>query len=353
LAIFFTFGTILKNYPIRLSVALALMMPLSILPIRIRQGQGGDMLDLVGSEIVISLLCLACSITIFYLLRISAPPYRWMGLALATFCCGCLSIFFYFSSNFFFEDYPEGPLRQIPFLKAVSILFYRGVVIAAIVSPIAWFFEGYRKAQEGRVDLEHLKVENLLARLNSLQQQMNPHFLLNCLNVLKSGTKEEWAKEYVLQLSKVYRYLLTLNQESHLVTVENEVQFIRSYIHVLRERFEEGLQVSIEITPAASGRYIPPMALQTLVENAIKHNSVSLASPLHIRIYDEEDHLVVENTLQRKDFEQETGTSGIGLKNLEERYRLIAGVSPVVIREEFLFIVKLPLLNDRSADPGR
>ncbi len=329
------------------------MLPLFILPIRLRQGQGKDMVNLVGSEIVISLMCLTCSISVFYLLRISVLPYRWMGLVLAAFCCGCLSIFFYFSSNFFFEDYPESPMRQMPFAKAIAILFYRGIVIAAIVCPVAWFFEGYRKAQEERFALEHLKVENLLARLNSLQQQMNPHFLFNCLNVLKSGTKEEWAKEYVLQLSKVYRYLLTLDQESRLVSVADEVQFIRSYIHVLRERFEEGLQVSVEITPVASGRYIPPMALQTLVENAIKHNSVSLASPLQIRIYDKEDLLVVENTLQRKDFERETGSPGIGLKNLEERYRLIAGVSPAVIREELLFIVKLPLLNDRSADPGR
>lgn len=332
---------------------MALMMPLFILPARLRQGQGRDMVNLVGSETVLFLMCLTCSISVFFILRTSALPYRWMGLVLSAFCCGCLSIFFYFSSNFFFEDYPESPLGQMPFGKAVSILFYRGIVIAGVVSPVAWFFEGYRKAQEERFALEHLKVENLHARLNSLQQQMNPHFLLNSLNVLKSGSKEEWAKAYVVQLSKVYRYLLTLDQESHLVSVEDEVLFIRSYIHVLRERFEEGLQVSVEISPGARGRYIPPMALQTLVENAIKHNTVSLASPLQIRIYDQEDQLVVENTLQRKDFDWETGTSGIGLKNLKERYRLIAGVYPAVIQEELLFIVKLPLLYDRSADPGR
>jgi LytS/YehU family sensor histidine kinase len=185
-----------------------------------------------------------------------------------------------------------------------------------------------------------------------LQQQMNPHFLFNSLNVLKSGTKDEWTKEYVLQLSRVYRYLLTLNQES-LVRVEDEIGFISSYIHVLRERFEEGLQVSMDIGEGIKGRYIPPMALQTLVENAIKHNSASLTYPLYIRIYGEGHQLIVENTLQRKDFEPETGGSGIGLRNLAERYRLLADVFPAVIRNESFFIVKLPLLDDPDTDIGR
>jgi LytS/YehU family sensor histidine kinase len=266
--------------------------------------------------------------------------------------CGCLSIAFYYSSNFFFEDYPESPMRQMPFLRAVTILFWRGIVIAGVVGPVAWFFEGYRRAEEEKFALEHLKVDNLVARLNLLQQQMNPHFLFNSLNVLKSGTKDEWTKEYVLQLSRVYRYLLTLNQES-LVRVEDEIGFISSYIHVLRERFEEGLRVSMEISEGVKGRYIPPMALQTLVENAIKHNSASLAYPLCIRIYDEGHQLIVENTLQQTDLEPETGSSGIGLRNLAERYRLLAGVSLAVARDESFFIVKLPLLDDPSTDIGR
>jgi LytS/YehU family sensor histidine kinase len=223
----------------------------------------------------------------------------------------------------------------------------------SIVYPVAWFFERQRKEQEEKLALERLKLTNLLARLNSLQQQMNPDFLFGGLQALRTDSNDEWTRDYAAELAGIYRYLLSLNHESHLVKLDDELRFTQAYIHILRQRFEDSIDLSLRIGAGARDRYIPPLALQTVVENAIKHNALSPSSPLHICIYDEGDLLVVENDLLRPALVLSSGSPGIGLRNLEERYRLIGGVSPLIIRQEAVFIVKLPLLHDLPAAAGR
>jgi LytS/YehU family sensor histidine kinase len=196
-----------------------------------------------------------------------------------------------------------------------------------------------RRTQEERMALEHLKEENLKVRLNSLQQQMSPHFLFNCLNVLKSGAKEVWAKDYVMQLSRVYRYLLALSHESRLVTLEEELRFATAYGLILRRRLGGAFNLTLDAAPGADDLYIPPLALQTLIGIAIGNDAFSPARPLHIRIFVDGEWLVIQNNFFTEG--RETGWD-----NLQERYRLLGGISPVLVREASYFTIKLPLFND-------
>jgi len=187
-----------------------------------------------------------------------------------------------------------------------------------------------------------LRMQSLKAQLYALQQQVSPHFLFNSLSTLKTMVPEQATKTYIIQLANVYRYLLTFH-ESLKITLKEEMAFMSSYLYILQERFEDALQIEIDIQAGSLLSYIPPISLQILVENAVKHNVVSFEQPLKIRIYtDAGDHLVVENTYQpRLSVEESVGK---GLRNVNERYHLLAGQQITVNRDESRFTVILPLL---------
>jgi two-component system LytT family sensor kinase len=187
-----------------------------------------------------------------------------------------------------------------------------------------------------------LKQAQLRAQILSLQQQISPHFLFNSLSTLKTMAKETPTKTYVIQLANAYRYLLNFS-EHHLASLKDELAFMKSYLHILKERYEDGLQVSIEVPAGFLAYQIPPLSLQLLVENAIKHNVISPARPLCIKIHaSEPQSIVVENNYQaRLSVEESTGK---GLQNIKDRYRLLANQSIEIYQDETIFKVTLPLL---------
>jgi two-component system LytT family sensor kinase len=325
-----------KYYPIRLSITWSIVDALVNLVDWLGKG-AGHTAYLVQSAIVLFLLDLACWLVLFLILRAYPTHNRWLDLVLAAFCCGSLASIFYSVQVLLSGDSPE-PLGESPAMQLLGY-FHIGLILFSIICPMAWFFEKMRRTQEERIALEHLKVENLKVRLNSLQQQMSPHFLFNCLNVLKSGAKEEWAKDYVMQLSRVYRYLLTLSHESRLVTLEEELRFAMAYGLILCRRLGGAFNLTLDAAPGAGDLYIPPLALQTLIENAIGNDALSLAKPLHVRIFVDGEWLVVKDNFF-------AGGRETGLQNLQERYRLLGGISPVFVREASDFTIKLPLFND-------
>ncbi|HEY4111961.1 sensor histidine kinase [Puia sp.] len=225
--------------------------------------------------------------------------------------------------------------------QARFVRIFRGL----IVSTLTWFAVYYYRLlfllQRSRLENEYLKQENLQAQLTSMRQQISPHFLFNSLNTLSTLSREEAVKEYILKLSEVYRYVLHY-QEQNIVSIRDELAFIRSYIYILESRFEEGLKVNIQLNPDCLNRKILPFALQLLVENAVKHNAISYTDPLSIDIYDKGDSLIVENDLRPR-LTMEDGY-GMGLHNLAERYRLTTDKEIVIIRETSKFKVKIPLL---------
>ncbi|MCF8235941.1 MAG: histidine kinase [Bacteroidales bacterium] len=190
-----------------------------------------------------------------------------------------------------------------------------------------------------------LKEENISSQLKSLREQVNPHFLFNTLNTLSSVIrldKKQDALRFVDDLSKVYRYILESNK-NNLVKVKSELDFLNSYIFMLKKRYGDKLEIDIDLTEQILESYIPPMVLEVVVENAIKHNRISTNSPLVVKLYTENNYLVVKNNIQAKKTDQDN--FGLGLPNLIKRYELITGKDVIIRQTNRHFIVNLPIIS--------
>ena len=213
---------------------------------------------------------------------------------------------------------------------------------------IAGFYESMRYFslwKKTSLEKEQLVKENVLSQLEGLKNQVNPHFLFNSLNTLVNIIPEhpETAVRFVQKLSKVYRYILEI-RDTQTTPLSNELDFIKAYMFLLKERF--GDNISVKIGENIDGEYekeIVPLSLQILFENAIKHNIISVEKPLLIEVSIENERLIVKNNLQRKNQIQE-GT-GVGLQNIKNRYRLICNKEVDIIVTQHAFMVALPLLK--------
>lgn len=203
--------------------------------------------------------------------------------------------------------------------------------------------------QQAELETERLQAENLQNQYKSLVNQIDPHFLFNSLNTLDSliGTDEERAHEYLQQLAQSYRYIM---QQQQIVTLGEELDFLDNYIAMMRLRFGNTLTVVQEIDSDLSSYKIIPISIQLLVENAIKHNVVSERHPLTITVRTTpESTLIVSNPLQPKCdtiYKEKTDTeehTGIGLANLEQRYRLMFHRGIVIKQTENQFSAEIPL----------
>ncbi|HVU56770.1 MAG TPA: histidine kinase [Puia sp.] len=200
------------------------------------------------------------------------------------------------------------------------------------------------KYRENLSERELLEKMNMDYEFENLKGQVNPHFLFNCFNTLSSLIEEDRkeAEHFLDELSKVYRYLLR-NNEDGVSTVEKEIKFIQSYYELLRTRYGEGLQLSIEIDRRYYPYQLPSLSLQLLVENAVKHNIVSRQQPLVMEIFTTAGNkLVVNNNLQRKTTNKPS--TRIGLSNIRAKYKLMKCEGFQVVEGENNFMVVLPLI---------
>jgi two-component system LytT family sensor kinase len=190
---------------------------------------------------------------------------------------------------------------------------------------------------------ELLKRESLQAQLYALKTQVNPHFLFNNLNTLSAVIPDNpgAAIDFVQQLSKVYRHILEVRDEQSILLKE-ELEVLEAYAFLLKTRFGENLNISIRVADELLQQRVVPLSLQILMENAIKHNIVSAAKPLHIDVYAGGEQLVVSNTLQKK--KQLVESTGIGLDNIRNRYRLLGDRKVEVEEGPDSFIVRIPLI---------
>ena len=192
---------------------------------------------------------------------------------------------------------------------------------------------------------EKLRMEALQSQFESLKNQLSPHFLFNSLTALKILIKDapETAQNYVNSLSKALRYTLQSN-EKQLVTLKEEMEFMESYLFLIRMRFDTNLTVNTQIKDNLALHKLPPLTIQTLVENAIKHNEISKRKPLIINITTtENESLIVINEIQRK-LTDEEGT-GIGLTNLSRQFQLLIDKDITITRENNRFSVEVPLIK--------
>ena len=207
------------------------------------------------------------------------------------------------------------------------------------------------KLKNTMVEAERLKTISIESQFEALRNQINPHFLFNSLNVLTGIVHKDadLASDFIKQLADVYRYLL-YNQENKTVSLRTEMEFINSFIFLLRIRFDNQITINNDTTIVDQETYqIPPASVQLLVENAIKHNITSRKHPLHIDIFVEGDYLVVQNTLQRKPVDSGV-PGGVGLNNIKMRYQHLASKEVKISEGEGVFVVKLPLIKQVTVE---
>jgi hypothetical protein len=205
-----------------------------------------------------------------------------------------------------------------------------------------YYFSRLLKSEKEK---ETLKKEHLQTQLDSLKQQVNPHFLFNSLSTLSALVVEntKQAEQFIEELASVYRYLLITNEQP-LTTLDNELDFIQAYFHLLQMRFGRSIELDVAIDEPYYTYLIPPLTLQLLVENAVKHNKALPDSPLRIRIYsDEANNLFVLNNLQKK--VRVLHSSKTGLQNIVAKYRLLNQPDVIIRQTDAIFQVMVPLIE--------
>lgn len=207
--------------------------------------------------------------------------------------------------------------------------------------------ENFWNLINNKVELEIKNAELIKnhekARYQALLNQIDPHFLFNNLNILSYLVHENpyQADKFILELGNIYRYILQLNA-SYLIPLSKELEFIQSYIFLLSIRFRENLSIEIDIDENEKKYFIPPLTLEVLVENAIKHNVIDKIRPLYIHIYIKDDLLIIKNNIQIRN-EAFFESNKVGLKNLEKKFEILGEKIPKVSQEDGYFIVEVPL----------
>lgn len=218
------------------------------------------------------------------------------------------------------------------------------VVITFVVTLAIHAIYFYKAYQENKVKEQKIIAGTASAQFESLKNQIDPHFLFNSLNVLSSLIEEnpESAQKFTTSLSKVYRYVLE-QKDKELVSVAEELKFAKTYMNLLKMRFENSITFEIPEGFDNEEAKVVPLSLQLLLENCIKHNVVSEAKPLHVKITIENNQLVVTNNLQKK--EVLSDRKGVGLQNIVNRYAILTKRNVLVEENEQEFKIFLPILT--------
>ncbi|GAA4281025.1 2TM domain-containing protein [Gaetbulibacter aestuarii] len=231
------------------------------------------------------------------------------------------------------------------FLSGEKLVYYKfGLVVTLIIVAIFHLVYFYNRYQQNKIKEQKVIAGTASAKFDALKNQLDPHFLFNSLNVLSSLIEEntESAQKFTTALSKVYRYVLE-QKNKELVTVDEELDFAKTYMSLVKMRFEDSIIFEMPEKAENPESKVVPLALQLLLENAVKHNMVTSKKPLHIKIYEENGYLVVQNNLQPKQILKKS--SGVGLSNIKQRYNLLTNKKVKIIKESQEFAVAIPMLS--------
>lgn len=217
-------------------------------------------------------------------------------------------------------------------------------IFSFIVISIVHIIYLYKYYQESKLKEQKIIAGTANAQFESLKNQIDPHFLFNSLNVLSSLIEEnpDNAQRFTTSLSKIYRYVLE-QKDKELVTVSEELTFAKTYMNLLKMRFENSITFELPENFENEDAKVVPLSLQLLLENTIKHNIVSEKKPLHIKIYIKDNFLVVENNLQKKEVLQDR--KGVGLQNIVSRYAILSERKVLIDENKETFAVYLPILT--------
>jgi len=329
---------------------------------RLKEYGWGSLVAIVGSFVAIYLMCTSC--------RTDFEKYAWNVL----FCFSSWMALWFVNSelnNFLDEkiSWVKAPTKRLVAGLAGTVFFtvlaiigiiklweffwsvkfdnYSEIVVNSLIITffISLFFHGRGFLIQWRasaVEAERYQKESMTATYESLKNQVNPHFLFNSLNALTNLVYEDQDKaaNFIKQLSEVYRYVLD-TRDQEVVPLEEELKFLKSYTYLQQIRFGDKLSIDLSLNGLTS--MVAPLAVQMLIENAVKHNEVSEENPLHIKVYSDGNFIVVENNLQTKSATGESN-SGVGLENIRKRYQFLSDVQVVVEELNNKFVVKLPVI---------
>jgi len=311
----------------------------------------------------------------FVMTLLAGYTRNWQQFVIIGSLSGTLWIFLwkgnsYLSDRFLDPHWLESPGKTFVIGMIATIIYSAGIVFV-IAKAFEWilsinlggdkqtilsalfvtlavssFLHGRSFLQNWRavaVNAEKLKRESASAKYEALKSQVNPHFLFNSLNALTNLVHQDPDKavKFIKQLSEVYRYVLD-TRDREVVSLSEELPFLESYVYLQRIRFGEKLRIKIDLKPSET-KFVTPLALQMLIENAIKHNAVAEDQPLEIHVAESANYFVVRNSLQRKATLHEP-SSGVGLDNIRRRYEILSSTPAEVLEHDGYFTVKLPIL---------
>lgn len=305
------------------------------------------------SGLFVTLECIFYAVFAFVLLTVftysrtgsglESQSYRFLNRFLIALA---LSVAFYFLAPYMRRDGDISIMMLARRLFNPMLLLKCSftIVVVALYSKI---YELVAVSQRMTLENEKLKTENIRSRYDVLMNQMNPHFFFNSLNSLSMLVREERnddALVYIDRLSDTFRYIIR-SGNAGMTTLREEMEFLASYRYLLELRYAGKLYIDIRIPEECMDLRLPSLTLQPLVENAVKHNTITKSRPLTVSIYADREWITVSNPVQPKVDDTERGT-GIGLKNIDSRYRLLTNRSIEIENDGETFVVKLPLSSD-------
>ncbi|MEO1030350.1 MAG: histidine kinase [Bacteroidota bacterium] len=266
-------------------------------------------------------------------LRVKHRVWAYLGLNLLILLVWVLSFTLVNDLIYSFNDYSINP--------RLNAFVYFFVMVMLLIISRAILLNNQSKLDV--IEKERLKQQSLQNELAALRNQVNPHFLFNSLNSLSLLVREDQkaAGKFINKLSFLYRYILQ-SKDQDLVTVKEELKFLESYVHLIKERYRDNFNVNIHINDALLQKKLPTLALQLLMENAVKHNEISNDKPLYVDVFDEDGWLVIKNKLQKRTGRIES--TNTGLSNLNTRFKLQMDKNIEILKDDTHFSVKIPLV---------
>lgn len=308
--------------------------------------------DLQAEDLTKSILSSFIQIVIIWngnvlLMDIIDRLYEWdKQLHIKLITSGAIALFWPIICTYFFNLVIYPFINGYPCdLKSKETITYLvvSIVLTLFINSVFVSIAFFRFWKDSIKEKEELKRESISAEYEALKSQINPHFLFNSLNTLSSLIDEnpKTANDFVQKLSSVYRYLLT-QRDKEMVQIKEELAFVDAYIYLNQIRFGTNLKVSVDVPKELADKKIVTLALQILIENAIKHNIISAGKPLYIYMGIVNEKFIVKNNLQRKQVMNES--NGIGLNNIVHRYSFLTESEIEITETNEEFTVALPLL---------
>ncbi|PPZ92217.1 histidine kinase [Cloacibacterium normanense] len=231
-------------------------------------------------------------------------------------------------------------------MNFINWFFINFAIMISAIGHARGFMAAWKNSTKKEVVEQKLIAKSANAQFESLKNQLDPHFLFNSLNVLDSLIEENpvQAQRFTNSMSKIYRYVLE-QKDKELVSVEEEIDFAKTYCELLKTRFEDAVTFEFNISEEDKKGFVVPLSLQLLLENSIKHNFATSSKPLNIKIFTEKGNLIIENNLQTRELPNKS--TGVGLANIVSRYNLLTERNVFVEKSETFFRVKLPILTEK------